>query len=67
VGAEEVATLPPAALVRVEPARQARAAAVDAFAEQHLHLGRGRSLRVDGRGLARGREAGAAMGLPPRR
>lgn len=65
-GAEQGA-LPPAALVLVEPALAARAAAVDAFAERHLHLRRGRSMRVDGRALARGREAGATLALPPPR
>ncbi len=61
---EVEATLEPAALVRVEPVRAARAAAVDAFAERHLRLGPGRALRVDARGLARGREAGATVLLP---
>jgi hypothetical protein len=61
--AEVQASFPTAALVRIEPERAARAAAVEAFAERHLHLGRGRALRVDGRGLAQGRAAGAAMKL----
>jgi hypothetical protein len=60
------ATLSEAALVLVQPARVARAHAVDAFAEQHLGLRAGRSLRVDGRGLQRGREVGATMPLPAR-
>ncbi len=66
VGVEVAATLPPAALVRVEPARVARAAAVESFVSRHLRLGKGRSLRVDGRALARGRAAGASMELTRR-
>ncbi|MDP2306244.1 MAG: DUF2786 domain-containing protein [Pseudomonadota bacterium] len=54
----------PAALVRLEPARAARATAVDAFVDRHLRLGKGRTLRVDGRALERGRQAGAEVVLP---
>jgi len=61
--AEVAASFSPAALVRIEPERAARAAAVEAFAERHLRLGPGRTMRVDGRGLAQGRAAGAAMKL----
>jgi hypothetical protein len=67
VGADEVATLDPAALVRVEPARAARAAAVERFTAERLHLAAGRALRVDGRAYARGRAEGANVPLPPRR
>ena len=57
-------TLSPAALVRIEPVRAARAAAVEAFAASHLRLGRGRALRVDGRGLESGRRVAEGMELP---
>ncbi len=63
-GAEAEAELPAAALVRVAPLRAARAAAVDAFVERTLRLGAGRGMRVDARGLAQGRAAGAAVPLP---
>ncbi len=55
------------ALAVVEPALAARAAAVARFAETHLRLKPGRGLRVDARGLARGRAAGAQAPLPPGR
>jgi hypothetical protein len=66
VQAELAADRAPATLVRLEPARAARAAAVDAFVERHLRLGRGRALRVDGRALERGRTAGNEVPLPSR-
>lgn len=64
---EVEADLSPGALVRVAPLQAARAAALDTFVARHLHLGPGRAWRVDARGLAHGRAAGATMPLlPPR-
>lgn len=55
------------ALAVVEPALAARAAAVARFAETHLRLKPGRGMRVDARGLEKGRAAGAQVALPPGR
>ncbi len=51
-------------LVRVDLDRVARRAAVEAFAQQHLRLGKGRALRLDGRAYAAGKAAGGSLGLP---
>ncbi len=59
----ERAALGAAAMVRLEPALAARAAAVASFAESHLRLKPGRGLRLDARALASGRAAGAEVGL----
>ncbi|MDP2345512.1 MAG: DUF2786 domain-containing protein [Deltaproteobacteria bacterium] len=53
-----------AALVRVEPMRVARAAAVDRFVDAHLRFGKGRQFSVDARGFERGRAAGGSFALP---
>lgn len=53
-----------AALVRVEAELVARRAAVEAYAAERLRLGKGRGMRLDARGYARGKAAGAGMGLP---
>jgi len=52
------------ALARVEPTCAHRAAAVDRFAEERLRLRPGRTLRVDGQALERGRALGREVGLP---
>ena len=65
VAGAEAPHIPPEALVRVSAAREAERAAVMAYAEQHLRLGPGRGLRVDARGYAAGRAAGARVRLPP--
>jgi hypothetical protein len=41
-----------------------RIGAVEAFAQQHLRLGKGRALRLDGRAYAAGKAAGGSLGLP---
>jgi len=57
-------TLPDGAVVRFAEARAARAAAVEAFVEEHLGLSAGRAIRVDARGFRSGSAAGAALPLP---
>ncbi len=64
VEADALGEVSPEALVRVLPTRAARAAAVERFVDERLGLRRGRALRVDPRGYARGRVAGAALELP---
>ena len=62
--------LPPgdtAAVALLDRDAAARRTAVDAWAEAHLRLGRGRGLRVDERGYARGKEAAGELGLPKSR
>jgi len=44
--------------------RMSRRAQVDAFASATLRLAKGRTLRVDARGFARGQSAGADLALP---
>ena len=64
-GAEELAALAPPALVRVEPARAARAAALDRFVRERLSLAPGRGGPVDARAHARGRAEADRLPLPP--
>ena len=52
------------ALVRAEEALAARRAAVEAFANERLGMGKGRVLRVNALAYARGRAAGAELPLP---
>lgn len=67
VRGEESAAMASGDLVRLDGCVEARAAAVAAFVEGQLRLGPGRGLRVDGRGLEAGRQAGARVVLDGRR
>lgn len=51
-------------LVRVQQDLVARRAAVEAYAAEHLGLGRGRGLRLDARAYAQGCAAGEGIALP---
>lgn len=62
--AEVRTQLEPAALVRVDPAVVAHREALDRFADEHLQLGRGRTLRVDADGWHRGHAASEDLDLP---
>jgi hypothetical protein len=62
-GREARADLTPTALVRVEPALAARAAAVETFVTERLRLKKGRRLLVDADGFMQGRVAGAVLPL----
>lgn len=53
-----------AALVVVEPAAAAHQEALRTFVDEHLRLGRGRSLRVDAEAWEDGRLASASLPLP---
>lgn len=55
--------LPPEALVRLEPALEARERAVKRYADDELRLKPGRSLRVDPAAFGAGREAGRDLEL----
>jgi hypothetical protein len=55
------------ALAVIDQAIEARRAALDRFAAEHLRLGRGRALRVDAAAWRRGQAAGEALPLPARR
>ena len=61
---EARAAIGTAALARIEPTCAHRAAAVESFADERLHLRPGRSIRVDGRALERGRALGREVALP---
>ena len=61
------AEVPSSALVIVEPRRAARAAAVDAFAERHLRMGKGRRLWLDARAHEQGRRIAAGLSWTPPR
>lgn len=52
-----------AALVRIQTDLAARRAAVEAFAAEHLRLGKGRGLRLDAHAYARGQAAAADLPL----
>lgn len=52
-----------AALLKTEPLRAARAAAVTRFVDEHLRLGTGKGFRIDARGFARGKEVAQSMNL----
>lgn len=54
-------------LARVDARAAADAAALERFVAERFGVARGRALRVDARGYARGRRDGAAMPLPPKR
>lgn len=53
------------ALVRLDGELIARRQAVEAYANEHLGLGRGRGMRVNALAYARGKAAGAELPLPP--
>lgn len=53
-----------AALAVIDEAIEARRAALDRYAAEHLRLGRGRALRVDAAAWRRGKAAGGAIELP---
>ncbi len=59
------ATLDATALVVVDPARAAHREALDRFVTDVLHLGPGRSLRVDADAWERGKRASSDLDLPP--
>lgn len=61
---EARATLPEAALVRVDPAVVAHREALDRFVHEHLRLGRGRALRVDAEAWEHGRKASDELEIP---
>lgn len=63
-GQEAREGLAEAALVRVDPKLAARRMAVEDFVATRMSLGRGRSVRVDARAWAKGRQAGKAVPLP---
>lgn len=52
------------AIARIGPAQDAHQRRLDAFAERHLRLSRGRGLPVDPRAVEKGRKAGADLPLP---
>jgi len=55
--------LDPTDLIRVEEVLSVRAAALTAYAQEHLRLKPGRHMRVDADGYGRGRQAGAQLAL----
>lgn len=55
-----------AALVHVDPAAHAHREALDRFVADRLHLGKGRSLRVDASAWEQGRQAAVSLDLRPR-
>jgi len=50
-------------LLKAEPLRAARAAAVTRFVDEHLRLGAGKGFRIDARGFARGKEVAQSIDL----
>lgn len=54
---------PTGAMVRLDPMRLARQAALDAFVDEHLELGRGRSIRVRADAWQQGKAAAAELRL----
>ena len=60
----DTSELSPAALVRLDHARAARKAAVDAFAATRLQPGKGRAWSVEARAFEQGRKAAASLALP---